>query len=362
MGIMFLLPYAITLLAWLSLCANGQLYVSVYNVSSNEFLADKLQYVDYTLFSNRYSNVADLEGFLHIPTPNNACSFIQPLPDSINGFWFALVSEYPQCPKEMVKNVRAAGYKLLIAYSSNDSNSTLSVSQEVRKSGFPVVVIPEWYALDLKENATSDSFQDPWIGVEVKTSLAFSLSVTVFSFGLFLSCCILTICGYCYCRRRRTIRQRRREFEEYRNRQRNFEQIQRGSRNARQELIESILRQLQELQVDARNQVPLGMAETKQLPIRPYLPDESQIERCAICVEDFNHGENLRWLPCDHCFHPECIDEWLTGHSSLCPLCKNSVRKEPRGQPLPLTLTDTDTDSDSDIHLLSSSNTSYGAV
>ncbi len=41
---------------------------------------------------------------------------------------------------------------------------------------------------------------------------------------------------------------------------------------------------------------------------------------CSICTEDFVKGENIRLLPCDHKFHPVCIDPWLLNVSGTCPL------------------------------------------
>lgn len=46
---------------------------------------------------------------------------------------------------------------------------------------------------------------------------------------------------------------------------------------------------------------------------------------CPICLDDFVHGETMvRELPCNHIFHPECIDPFLKDNSSLCPMCKKS--------------------------------------
>lgn len=41
---------------------------------------------------------------------------------------------------------------------------------------------------------------------------------------------------------------------------------------------------------------------------------------CSICTEDFNVGEDVRVLPCDHKFHPQCVDPWLINVSGTCPL------------------------------------------
>lgn len=41
---------------------------------------------------------------------------------------------------------------------------------------------------------------------------------------------------------------------------------------------------------------------------------------CSICTEDFVAGEDVRLLPCQHKFHPACIDPWLLNVSGTCPL------------------------------------------
>ncbi|KAL6867983.1 hypothetical protein J3F83DRAFT_85559 [Trichoderma novae-zelandiae] len=43
---------------------------------------------------------------------------------------------------------------------------------------------------------------------------------------------------------------------------------------------------------------------------------------CSICTEDFREGEDMRVLPCNHKFHPNCIDPWLVNVSGTCPLCR----------------------------------------
>lgn len=41
---------------------------------------------------------------------------------------------------------------------------------------------------------------------------------------------------------------------------------------------------------------------------------------CSICTEDFTVGEDVRVLPCNHKFHPACVDPWLINVSGTCPL------------------------------------------
>jgi hypothetical protein len=49
-------------------------------------------------------------------------------------------------------------------------------------------------------------------------------------------------------------------------------------------------------------------------------PNEHPNFSCPICTDDFIKGQDLRVLPCNHQFHPECIDPWLVNVSGTCPL------------------------------------------
>ncbi|XP_027115419.2 putative RING-H2 finger protein ATL21A [Coffea arabica] len=45
---------------------------------------------------------------------------------------------------------------------------------------------------------------------------------------------------------------------------------------------------------------------------------------CPICLQDYRPKDAIRCIPdCRHCFHADCIDEWLRSNGS-CPVCRNS--------------------------------------
>jgi hypothetical protein len=62
-------------------------------------------------------------------------------------------------------------------------------------------------------------------------------------------------------------------------------------------------------------------------PAQPVGPTSAFSQpTCPICLDDFEPNQTqVRELPCRHIFHPDCIDTFLLGNSSLCPMCKESV-------------------------------------
>jgi hypothetical protein len=50
--------------------------------------------------------------------------------------------------------------------------------------------------------------------------------------------------------------------------------------------------------------------------------------KCLICQQEYDKGDQLRLLPCGHCFHAEsCVDQWLLS-KDFCPYCRNPIVKD----------------------------------
>ncbi|KAK9665255.1 hypothetical protein RND81_14G100400 [Saponaria officinalis] len=64
------------------------------------------------------------------------------------------------------------------------------------------------------------------------------------------------------------------------------------------------------------------LGESRRLP----RPDENN---CPICLGEYLAKDSLRSLPnCGHCFHSDCVDEWLRLNGS-CPVCRNTPTSTP---------------------------------
>ena len=52
---------------------------------------------------------------------------------------------------------------------------------------------------------------------------------------------------------------------------------------------------------------------------------EGALVSCAICLVDYEDGDEIRMLPCLHSYHKACADQWLKTNC-CCPVCKTNIK------------------------------------
>jgi len=64
----------------------------------------------------------------------------------------------------------------------------------------------------------------------------------------------------------------------------------------------------------------------KNIKIKEYTlnEDKHDNERCPICLEDYNIGDILNELICNHFYHKKCINNWIRSNNN-CPICRASI-------------------------------------
>ncbi|KAM1042488.1 hypothetical protein PS2_033661 [Malus domestica] len=90
----------------------------------------------------------------------------------------------------------------------------------------------------------------------------------------------------------------------------------------------SSLRTTTSLPPPGNHTVELGLKKElrEMLPIIVYKESFSVRDtQCSVCLGDYVAEDRLQQIPsCGHTFHIDCIDSWLSTHST-CPLCRSSL-------------------------------------
>jgi hypothetical protein len=64
----------------------------------------------------------------------------------------------------------------------------------------------------------------------------------------------------------------------------------------------------------------------ENIPKRKFKDCETKIKdinsKCTVCQASFENDDEIRILPCEHIYHIDCIDNWLTNYNYLCPCCR----------------------------------------
>ncbi|KAI0350339.1 hypothetical protein OH77DRAFT_1489199 [Trametes cingulata] len=51
----------------------------------------------------------------------------------------------------------------------------------------------------------------------------------------------------------------------------------------------------------------------------------SCVERCLICLDDYQQDDDVRLMHCRHAFHKDCVDKWLQVGRNNCPACRTKA-------------------------------------
>ncbi|XVE71568.1 hypothetical protein DITRI_Ditri10aG0161600 [Diplodiscus trichospermus] len=78
--------------------------------------------------------------------------------------------------------------------------------------------------------------------------------------------------------------------------------------------------------------LPAPEAVVDSFPLRSHkkvdaAEDGDAVEQCYICLAEYEEGDKIRVLPCQHEFHMSCVDKWLKEIHGVCPLCRGDVHQ-----------------------------------
>lgn len=51
--------------------------------------------------------------------------------------------------------------------------------------------------------------------------------------------------------------------------------------------------------------------------------EEREEVDCAVCLNNISEGEEIRVLRCEHVFHRDCLNQWVSHRNFTCPLCRD---------------------------------------
>lgn len=75
--------------------------------------------------------------------------------------------------------------------------------------------------------------------------------------------------------------------------------------------------------------VPAPKEVVECMPLKVYMKTQKhqneEAAQCYICLVEYEDGDFMRILPCNHEFHQTCIDKWLKEIHRVCPLCRGDV-------------------------------------
>ena len=87
--------------------------------------------------------------------------------------------------------------------------------------------------------------------------------------------------------------------------------------------VNGVFRPLNELTLEEQTNLARKIEFLDQMP-STVVDNKDKIQECVICMVDIGVGEVIRYLPCAHLFHKNCVDTWLMRNLS-CPTCMEEL-------------------------------------
>lgn len=79
------------------------------------------------------------------------------------------------------------------------------------------------------------------------------------------------------------------------------------------------------LRVQGATAAQIAALPVQTVPAGGLKDEQHEPLKCAVCLEEFSEGCQLRRLPCTHRFHADCIAQWLT-QKACCPVCQRECK------------------------------------
>ena len=240
-----------------------------------------------------------VEGYVHVYRGENI-SALAPPPFMPGFTWMAFVpSTLGYLSKPQVDAIGSAGYSLLLV------DGALQIDGDVMKKNgnFSLVIVnnaTNFFAA-LPTNSTSvrvSVYPSAWIGFGSPDPMCLCLGPGPFLIMILASLCT---CCCCFCWYKRIARRYVRVSE--------VDGVQ--SRSA--------------LELEERNSRQRAAKMLDKMPLVLPVWESGEIEQgrtCCVCLCSIDNLTECKSLPCSHCFHPACIDEWLVEYKFSCPVCR----------------------------------------
>ncbi|KAI6669433.1 hypothetical protein NL676_004318 [Syzygium grande] len=90
--------------------------------------------------------------------------------------------------------------------------------------------------------------------------------------------------------------------------------------------LEQLIQQLAENDPNRHGTPPASKSAVENLPTIKVTEElqNSEMNQCAVCQDDFEKDMEVKQMPCKHIYHADCLLPWLELHNS-CPVCRHEL-------------------------------------